>query len=538
MINSISFNHYKAFDHGRIGLRPITILLGANSVGKSSIIQLFLMLQQTAIINNSNKSTLILNDDKIKLGDATNIFRNKDTSKPLSITFELDDNYSYWFRRNIIDDFFKPIELFYHCSPNIPEQVSQLRKHSWRKNREDFILLIDAVINTTEELHSFWEREHSLIAKEKETYLNTYDFIQRVNLTDTNATFYLTVDFQKHNKQNRIYVSKLSLYKNQSIVIELSADRFYRPRFSLISDFYNNNNDFCSEDYQKQIHSVIPDLSINLFNLLSKMPSDSFFSEERNELSPLIKLLLSSFEGALKSLKASFNIENINYVSPLRAFPQRYYFLDRTHVSSSLDTLDGESVIEIIKENQDIRQKVNVWLKHFGIEINVEAIEEFIHKLKVNQNNLKLDITDVGFGISQILPVIVQGFFARKDSLTVIEQPEVHLHPKMQADLADLFIDIALPKGQNGVRSVNKYLLVETHSEYLLKRLRRRIATKEISPSDVGIYIIRSQDVNKESIIEDMTITPSGSFPWPEEFYGGELLQDTLEYLKAQAEIE
>lgn len=536
MINSISFKHYKAFDYGKIGLKPITILLGANSVGKSSIIQLFLMLQQTAIISKNNKSALVLNDDKIKLGDSTNLFRNKNTSKPLSITFELEDNYSYWFRKNIIDDFFKPLELFYHCSPNISEQVSQLRKLSWRKNREDFILLLDAIINTTEELFSYWKREHSLITREKQAYISAFDFIQLVNFTDTNAKFYLTVNFQKHGKQNRIYVSKLTLYKNENIVIELSADKFYRPHFSLISDFYNNGKNFCSDEYQKQIQSVIPDLSINLFNFFSKMPSDSFFSEEKKELSALIKLFLSSFEGALKSLKGSFSIENINYVSPLRAFPQRYYFLDRTHVSSSLDTLDGESVIEIIKENREIKQKVNIWLKHFGLEIDVEAIEEFIHKLKVNQNNLKLDITDVGFGISQILPVIVQGFFAKKDSLTVIEQPEVHLHPKMQADLADLLIDIALPKETNGSRLVNKYLLVETHSEYLLKRLRRRIATKEISPSDVGIYIIRSQDDTKQSIIEDMTIASNGSFQWPEEFYGGELLQDTIEYLKAQAE--
>ena len=71
--------------------------------------------------------------------------------------------------------------------------------------------------------------------------------------------------------------------------------------------------------------------------------------------------------------------------------------------------------------------------------------EEIIHKLKIIQNGLSLDITDVGFGVSQVLPVIVQGFFAKSGSLTLIEQPEVHLHPRMQADLGDLFIDIALP---------------------------------------------------------------------------------------------
>lgn len=116
--------------------------------------------------------------------------------------------------------------------------------------------------------------------------------------------------------------------------------------------------------------------------------------------------------------------------------------MDRGHVSSSLDTLDGDSITEILKDQKYIKELVNTWLRHFKLEIDVETVEEIIHKLKVNQNGLSLDITDVGFGISQLLPVIVQGFYTPMDSLTIIEQPEVHLHPRMQADLGDLFIDI------------------------------------------------------------------------------------------------
>lgn len=239
---------------------------------------------------------------------------------------------------------------------------------------------------------------------------------------------------------------------------------------------------------------------------------------------------------AMNNVKEAFSETNINYVSPLRAYPKRFYFLDRTSITGSLDTLDGDSLTELLKENAILKDNVNKWLDHFDLKIDVEAVEDIIHKLKVNQNGLSLDITDVGFGISQILPVIVQGFFTSPGSLTVIEQPEVHLHPKMQADLGDLFIDIAMPKSENGERDYAKSLLIETHSEYLLKRIRRRIATNDISSNDVAIYMVKLDKESNCSIIEKINIENNGAFEWPEEFYGGELLKDMIEFLAAQTE--
>lgn len=119
--------------------------------------------------------------------------------------------------------------------------------------------------------------------------------------------------------------------------------------------------------------------------------------------------------------------------------------------------------------------------------------------------------------------------------MTIIEQPEVHLHPKMQADLADLFIDIALPQDENKERTHQKTLLIETHSEYILRRIRRRIAEGVIKNNDVGIYyIVRSNDNLNTSIIKHIDISQTGAFEWPEEFYGGELYEDTISFLKHQ----
>jgi predicted ATPase len=154
---------------------------------------------------------------------------------------------------------------------------------------------------------------------------------------------------------------------------------------------------------------------------------------------------------------------------------------------------------------------------------------------------LDLDIIDVGFGISQILPVIVQGFLSLDDSLTMIEQPEIHLHPKMQAELADLFIDIVngatIQKGgifsKKQKESPQKYLLIETHSEYLLHRLRRRMSEGKISSQDVAIYFIAPpRDKNSSAKIQEKDVSPDGSFDWPQDFYEDELKKDKNLFIK------
>ncbi|GAB4184016.1 MAG: hypothetical protein Tsb002_06590 [Wenzhouxiangellaceae bacterium] len=100
------------------------------------------------------------------------------------------------------------------------------------------------------------------------------------------------------------------------------------------------------------------------------------------------------------------------------------------------------------------------------------------------------------------------------------------------ADLADLFIDIVVGKEKNP--EPYKYLLVETHSEYLLKRLRRRISEGRIKADDVAIYLIDQEEAGRGAKINELEIEEKGHFEWPKDFYGGELLRDTTEFLKNQ----
>ena len=90
-----------------------------------------------------------------------------------------------------------------------------------------------------------------------------------------------------------------------------------------------------------------------------------------------------------------------------------------------------------------------------------------------------VNLADAGFGGSQVIPIIVEGFFAQEDSLILLEQPEIHLHPRAQGVLGDLLVDIA---------NEGRRLIVATHSEHMLGRIQTNIAEGSISKDDVAVY--------------------------------------------------
>ena len=119
----------------------------------------------------------------------------------------------------------------------------------------------------------------------------------------------------------------------------------------------------------------------------------------------------------------------------------------------------------------------------------------------------------MGFGLSQVLPVVVQ-LIGNTDTLIMVEQPEIHLHPKIQSRLADLLIESVVEN--------RNQLLIETHSEHFLMRIQRRLREKSIqgfSSSDVGISYVSA--ATGASRIQRLRMDESGRLldPWPDGFY-------------------
>ena len=123
-------------------------------------------------------------------------------------------------------------------------------------------------------------------------------------------------------------------------------------------------------------------------------------------------------------------------------------------------------------------------------------------------------LTDVGFGVSQVLPVLVLLYYVPEGSTVLMEQPEIHLHPAVQSGLADLMLNVA--------KARNLQIIVESHSEHLLRRFQRRVAEGKASSTDLSMYFVStSRGVAKA---RDLNLNEWGEIVnWPEDFFGDEM---------------
>lgn len=132
-------------------------------------------------------------------------------------------------------------------------------------------------------------------------------------------------------------------------------------------------------------------------------------------------------------------------------------------------------------------------------------------RIQKNGSGTKVTLADMGYGLSQFLPVLVLCYYAPEGSTLILEQPGIHLHPKVQSQLADLLIEVVTER--------KLQILVESHSEHLLTRLQRRIAVEKISHDDTALYFCRNKDgVSK---IDPLDVNEFGEVKnWPENFFG------------------
>ena len=249
------------------------------------------------------------------------------------------------------------------------------------------------------------------------------------------------------------------------------------------------------------------------------------------------------------ALASEAMLRGIFYLGPLRQPPARMY-------QWSGDTPDdvgqrGEHAIAAILAAEGESRRLNraprkplmgfaefiaSWLKDLGIISSftvrsvAEGRKEYEVLLKTSPRAPEVKITDVGFGVSQVLPALVQAFYCPPGSTVWMEQPEIHLHPQVQAELADVFI--AAIKARESGKPRNAQLIVESHSEHFLNRLQRRIAEGIVTHDQVAIYFARRADASTE--LEPLRLNAYGDIEnWPENFFGDEMADLTARTVAA-----
>lgn len=266
---------------------------------------------------------------------------------------------------------------------------------------------------------------------------------------------------------------------------------------------------------------------------------------------PTVDLVIDSFDNHNNPIIVIPNdlvkeFENLflsfEYLGPLRDYPKRYYSWGgettksvgnrgENAVAALLSSKTNKSRI-VSGTNKTLEENIAYWLKELGLiysfEINpiIQGREVYEVRVKKTPESPEVFVTDVGFGVSQLLPVLVLLFYVPEGSTVILEQPEIHLHPAVQAGLADVFID--------AIKRRKVQIILESHSEHLLQRLQRRIAEEVISQEEIKLYFTSIEE--GKSKLTTLELDEYGNIGnWPAGFFG-DTLGEAAAMMKAEME--
>ena len=308
---------------------------------------------------------------------------------------------------------------------------------------------------------------------------------------------------------NRLEIGALSF---STTIVSAGADSVVVDGFGYISDEY----DFFGivRDSDSQYKLICPP-NFKLQGAFSSLPFRCYGIRDGSARVPDTPFL--SFERAFKNL-----FSRIHHLSPLREPPRHHYIYGGEHPKGVGQY--GEQAISALLAGRiqllSVDEQILKWLERldlidsYRLQADPDGEKNYEFRLKKYKDGPEVRLTDIGLGVFQILPTLALCYYVPEGSILILEQPEAHLHPKSQADLADVFIDV--------VKNRNIQIILETHSEHLLRRLQRRIAEEEIPATDTALYFCQVNHGTSE--IEQLDMDEYGNITnWPQDFFGDEM---------------
>ncbi|WP_288221772.1 DUF3696 domain-containing protein [uncultured Clostridium sp.] len=465
MIESINISSFKAFNKmQKVKCKPITLIYGQNSAGKSSLLQSLLLLQQTMNEINIDDTALITKGKLLDLGNYREMVYSHNTDNNISISnsFKIEEGPRFGLWRDIVDSV--KYESIFSCDKSNLISLERINLY-YNDDIKPFITLKKS--NSVDTYFKMWRTTRSI----RGTKPNNY-FIESIN------------------KESSI-IKKIYENLKSKKILECSIDEIYESLKNTANYIGINVEGFLISGIgiKREYNRAKSTKEINGF-----------------EIDDLLILTGINYKKELSS---------ITYLGPLREYPERHYIFSGSSPISVGKS--GKNMSDMLFRNQSLIKEVNDWLNRFEINYSMkinkiddsEITDVYSMRLIDTVSNISVSPLDVGFGISQILPIIVQSLIS-KNSCICIEQPEIHIHPKLQTIFGSFLAEC--------IKQDNQFI-IETHSEHILLRLKRLIKEGVLTNDDVCIiYVQRTQSGSK---CLELRLDEDGDFidEWPDGFF-------------------
>ncbi len=543
MITGIAIENFKGIGaRVELELRPITLLFGANSAGKSTIFHALHYAREIFERHNLDADQTISGGNYVDLGGFASFVHQGDRSAKvrIGITVSLGQD---------------ELPSF---SPDPPEYDLSSGRHAESP-------LVSAKSASVEIQIGWSDRLEAPFVEEYVTKIDD-EFIASITATPGRRTCELTV-----NPYHRSLAELSSSYEELQIHDPIDQDDFapsalhgllqqtYEAKLvpGLTESLRDPDPDICWFDFELAMHDALPSFDdwLDIEYEVKALPYadwDLVAYWKHYLLETMTQIVAGPGQLVRDELR------NFRYLGPLRETPPRNYqpprFADTARWSSGLGAWDAlqngletfvESVSNWLGDEDKLDTGYLVERRHYkqldmadplvvklltgrafdeadeGAKVDIDRLPTHTRLVILPEGSeIELRPHDVGIGISQIVPVVVTSL-ADEGRVLSIEQPELHLHPKLQAKLGDLFIEAALGDRKH-------LIILETHSEHLILRLLRRIretesgkvaATRQLRTDDLAIYYLKQEHGSSRELRIDVDVKGEFIQPWPDDFF-------------------
>lgn len=500
MLDAITVSNYRGFKAATaLELKPITVLLGRNSSGKSSLTRLVPLIQQS--LERQSSSPVLWASDAVDLGTIKDVINHDAGSEPLTIGFRISG-----------------VSL---------ETPSQRRRGYWR-SRDDINYNIDYEIRLKAEGIRTRFEGLSISINDQCVKLdwNESGVVSSIKVNDVEfaiASEYVVL-------MTSIFPDIINIADVDDRLIRGRGALFYPPLREALSEFFHKRTSEQKIEYwinrfpftsREEIHDVVQQIPNVVLRRVENKEQIAFLSDCSllNDLPDIIRYIGSHINAIIGASA---------YIGPSRASGNRFDRIQELAVNR-IDASGINTAMYLYSLDADEMRNFNdLLMSACGHMVEMEESGHGHVSIKVGrfgQGHFE-NVSDVGFGFSQIIPVVAQLHAVQNNEYSrvklhstqvifAVEQPELHLHPAMQANLADLFAKAA---GSSSRQATT--MLIETHSETMIARLGLLVAEGELDPDDVAVYFVEKDEVSGISNLTKATYNTDGIIDvWPVGFF-------------------